>query len=238
MAVVRPAAGIATRLSLSRYLVYRVSFNCTSQLNNRQKGDVASRTVPTPPNCEAGGGWNKAGGREGCARLRGREINTLWDGGERETYRIVGTALFSFNSYLSLSLSLLSKAIARTGAYSRDTSINRFSGRKNSSRLVFSPLEKIRNVLNLVSFLLFFFWSWIDRQADRRRCWQSRGGEISSRVAAGREKGVAVNRRHAGCCFRIFRKKKKRRHSRKADGVGWCARVATHLAHIHTYVYV
>ena len=117
MAVVRPAAGIATRLSLSRYLVYRVSFNCTSQLNNRQKGDVASRTVPTPPNCEAGGGWNKAGGREGCARLRGREINTLWDGGERETYRIVGTALFSFNSYLSLSLSLLSKAIARTGAY-------------------------------------------------------------------------------------------------------------------------
>lgn len=144
MAVVRPAAGIATRLSLSRYLVYRVSFNCTSQLNNRQKGDVASRTVPTPPNCEAGGGWNKAGGREGCARLRGREINTLWDGGERETYRIVGTALFSFNSYLSLSLSLPSvKGYRENRRISRDTTINRFSGRKNSSKcfLLWRKLE-------------------------------------------------------------------------------------------------
>lgn len=140
MAVVRPAAGIATRLSLSRYLVYRVSFNCTSQLNNRQKGDVASRTVPTPPNCEAGGGWNKAGGREGCARLRGREINTLWDGGERETYRIVGTALFSFNSYLSLSLSLLSKVIARTGAY-REIQLSIDSAGGKILRNVFSSGE-------------------------------------------------------------------------------------------------
>lgn len=124
MAVVRPVAGIATRLSLSRYLVYRVSFNCTSQLNNRQKGDVASRTVPTPPNCEAGGGWNKAGGREGCARLRGREINTLWDGGERETYRIVGTALFSFNSYLSLSLSPFCQRLSREPAHIREIQVS------------------------------------------------------------------------------------------------------------------
>lgn len=135
MTVVRLAAEIATRLSLSRYLVYRVSFNCTSQLNNRQKGDVASRTVPTPPNCEVGGGWNKAGGREGCARLRGREINTLWHGGERETYRIVGTVLFSFfNSYLSL---LFSQRLSRP-AHRVHESINRFSGKKNSSRLLSS----------------------------------------------------------------------------------------------------
>lgn len=140
------------------------------------------------------------------------------------------------HTFLSLSLPSV-RGYRENRRISRDTSINRFSGRKNSSRLVFSPLEKIRNVLNLVSFLLFFFWSWIDRQADRRRCWQSRGGEISSRVAAGREKGVAVNRRR-GVAFEFSEKKKKRRHSRKADGVGWCARVATHLAHIHTYVYV
>lgn len=50
--------GSSRDTTLSRYLVYRVSFNCTSQLNNRQKGDVASRTVPTPPNCELGEGWN------------------------------------------------------------------------------------------------------------------------------------------------------------------------------------
>lgn len=160
MTVVRPAAEIATRLSLSRYLVYRVSFNCTSQLNNRQKGDVASRTVPTPPNCEVGGGWNKAGGREGCARLRGREINTPWHGGERETYRIVGTALFFFNSYLSLP-SLKGYRDQRISLFTRYTSINRFSGKKNSSRLV---LWRKLETLKLVSFLFFFFfWSWIGR---------------------------------------------------------------------------
>lgn len=141
------------------------------------------------------------------------------------------------HTFLSLSLPSV-RGYRENRRISRDTSINRFSGRKNSSRLVFSPLEKIRNVLNLVSFLLFFFWSWIDRQADRRRCWQSRGGEISSRVAAGREKGVAVNRRHAGCCFRIFRKKKKEgTRGRRMELVGVHALRPTSHIYIHTCTY-
>lgn len=151
MTVVRLAAEIATRLSLSRYLVYRVSFNCTSQLNNRQKGDVASRTVPTPPNCEVGGGWNKAGGREGCARLRGREINTLWHGGERETYRIVGTVLFSFfNSYLSLPFS---QRLSRPAHRVHEIQVSIDSAGRKILR-GFCPLEKIRNV----KACFFFFW--------------------------------------------------------------------------------
>lgn len=92
-------------------------------------------------------------------------------------------------------------------------------------------------MLNLVSFLLFFFWSWIDRQADRRRCWQSRGGEISSRVAAGREKGVAVNRRRSVAFEFSEKKKKEGTRGRRMELVGVHALRPTSHIYIHMCTY-